>query len=110
MTLEIIKKGKIPLLKSKLLKNSNFLQKKKFQQTRKIYVVIGTRAQLIKMAPLMSLMQKEGLEYEFIYTAQVFNDLQKKIPGTKGPILQTRNCIVSQRIFYLDVDDSRFSF
>jgi len=57
-------------LKSKLLKNSNFLKKKKFQQTRKIYVVIGTRAQLIKMAPLMSLMQKEGLEYEFIYTAQ----------------------------------------
>ena len=37
----------------------------------KIYVVIGTRAQLIKMASLMSLMQKEGLEYEFIYTAQL---------------------------------------
>ena len=36
----------------------------------KIYVVIGTRAQLIKMAPLMALMEKEGVEYEFIYTAQ----------------------------------------
>ncbi len=36
----------------------------------KIYVVIGTRAQLIKMAPLMALMEKKGLEYEFIYTAQ----------------------------------------
>jgi len=36
----------------------------------KIYAVIGTRAQLIKMAPLMSLMQKEGIEYDFIYTAQ----------------------------------------
>jgi len=36
----------------------------------KIYVVIGTRAQLIKMAPLMALMQKEGIEYEFIHTAQ----------------------------------------
>ena len=36
----------------------------------RIYVVIGTRAQLIKMAPLMSLMQKEKIDYEFIYTAQ----------------------------------------
>jgi len=36
----------------------------------KFYVVIGTRAQLVKMAPLMALMQKEGLEYEFVYTAQ----------------------------------------
>ena len=36
----------------------------------KIYVVIGTRAQLIKMAPLMSLLQKQNIEYEFIYTAQ----------------------------------------
>ena len=58
------------MLKSEQFRNSNFLQKKKIQQTQKIYVVIGTRAQLIKMAPLMSLMQKEGLEYEFIYTAQ----------------------------------------
>jgi len=37
---------------------------------RKIYVVIGTRAQLIKMAPLMSLLQKQTIPYEFIYTAQ----------------------------------------
>ena len=38
--------------------------------TKKIYVVIGTRAQLIKMAPLMALMQQEKIDYEFIYTAQ----------------------------------------
>jgi len=37
---------------------------------KKIYVVIGTRAQLIKMAPMMVLMEKEKIEYEFIYTAQ----------------------------------------
>ena len=37
---------------------------------KKIYVVVGTRAQLIKMAPLMALMQTEGMDYEFIYTAQ----------------------------------------
>lgn len=36
----------------------------------KLYVVIGTRAQLIKMAPLMNLLQKEKIDYEFIYTAQ----------------------------------------
>jgi len=40
------------------------------KSNKKIYVVIGTRAQLIKMAPLMSLMQKEGVNYEFIYTAE----------------------------------------
>jgi len=53
----------------------------------KIYVVIGTRAQLIKMAPLMSLMQKDKIEYDFIYTAQhretiseLLNDFQIKQP------------------------------
>ena len=37
---------------------------------KKIYIVIGTRAQLIKMDPLMALMQKQDIKYEFIYTAQ----------------------------------------
>ena len=39
-------------------------------KNNKIYVVIGTRAQLIKMVPLMALMQKQDIKYEFIYTAQ----------------------------------------
>ena len=54
---------------------------------KKIYVVIGTRAQLIKMAPLMALMQKQGIEYEFVYTAQhketinrILEDFQVKDP------------------------------
>ena len=54
---------------------------------RKIYVVIGTRAQLIKMAPLMALMEKNGIDYEFIYTAQhretisrIINDFHIKNP------------------------------
>lgn len=38
--------------------------------TKTIYVVIGTRAQLVKMAPIMNLLQKEGIPYTFIYTAQ----------------------------------------
>lgn len=35
-----------------------------------IHVLIGTRAQLIKMIPLMHLMQEEGIPYNFIYMAQ----------------------------------------
>ena len=35
-----------------------------------IYVVIGTRAQLIKMAPVMKEMQNRGIEYKFIFTGQ----------------------------------------
>jgi len=51
--------------------NSEIQTKRNLAKTKnKIYVVIGTRAQLVKMAPLMALMQKEGTEYEFIYTAQ----------------------------------------
>jgi len=53
----------------------------------KIYIVIGTRAQLIKMAPLMSLLQKQHIDYEFIYTAQhretisrILKDFQVKDP------------------------------
>ena len=51
----------------------------KIKQKTKIYAVIGTRAQLIKMAPLMALMQKEGVEYEFIYTAQHRETITKLI-------------------------------
>jgi len=56
-------------------------------KNNKIYIVIGTRAQLIKMAPLMALMQKQDIKYEFIYTAQhketinrILEDFQVKDP------------------------------
>lgn len=35
-----------------------------------IYVVIGTRAQLIKMAPVLKKMEEKKIDYVFIYTAQ----------------------------------------
>lgn len=35
-----------------------------------IYIIIGTRAQLIKMAPIMRLLEKEGIKYNFLYTQQ----------------------------------------
>lgn len=35
-----------------------------------IYIVIGTRAQLIKMAPFMKLLEENKIGFEFIYTAQ----------------------------------------
>lgn len=55
--------------------------------SQKLYVVIGTRAQMIKMAPLMVLMQKENIEYEFVYTAQHRETIQRVIKdfGVKQP-------------------------
>jgi len=35
-----------------------------------IHIVIGTKAQLIKMAPIMAILQKKGVSYNFIYTSQ----------------------------------------
>ena len=35
-----------------------------------IYVILGTKAQLIKMAPIMALMQERGIDYRFIFTGQ----------------------------------------
>lgn len=35
-----------------------------------LYVIIGTRAQLIKMGPLMLELEHRGIEYTFIYTEQ----------------------------------------
>lgn len=42
-----------------------------------LYAIIGTRAQLIKMAPVLSEMQKSGLKYTFIYTAQHRETIQE---------------------------------
>ena len=35
-----------------------------------IHILIGTKAQLIKMAPLMALMKNQGVPYNFIHTGQ----------------------------------------
>ncbi|MDF1521148.1 MAG: UDP-N-acetylglucosamine 2-epimerase [Brevefilum sp.] len=35
-----------------------------------IYIIIGTRAQFIKVAPLMRMMIDQGVDYQLIYTAQ----------------------------------------
>ena len=68
--------------------NKSFAERK-HQLEKKIYVVIGTRAQLIKMAPLMSLMQKEDVDYEFIYTAEHRETMEKILKdfGVKDPDL-----------------------
>jgi len=48
-----------------------------------IYVVIGTRAQLVKMGPLMNLMEKENLDYYFIYTSQHKETIAKSLKDFK---------------------------
>jgi len=46
------------------------VKKLRNKQRIPIYVIIGTRAQLIKMAPVMRAMEKEKIEYDFLYTQQ----------------------------------------
>jgi UDP-N-acetylglucosamine 2-epimerase (non-hydrolysing) len=42
-----------------------------------IYVIIGTRAQFIKMAPVLYEMKKQGVEYTLIYTVQHKENIQE---------------------------------
>lgn len=39
-------------------------------EKKPVYFVIGTRAQFIKVAPVMRKMKDQGLRYTLIYTAQ----------------------------------------
>jgi len=57
------------------------------QPACRIAVVIGTRAQLIKMAPLMRLLQDRGIPYRFIHTAQHRESLEEILEdfGVKSP-------------------------
>ncbi len=52
-----------------------------------IYIVVGTRAQLIKTAPVMLELDKRGINYSFIYTAQHFETIDeiRKEFGLKQP-------------------------
>ena len=50
------------------------MQKKK---TLPIYFILGTRAQFIKVAPVMREMLDQGLEYTLIYTAQHQENIQE---------------------------------
>ena len=70
-------------------------------KNKKIYVVIGTRAQIIKMAPVMARMQKAGIDYEFIYTAQhretidgVLKDFGVKSPDRELSSLNEANTMM----------------
>ncbi len=54
-----------------------------------IHIVIGTKAQLIKMAPIMKLLQEKGVNYNFISTGQhkhtiseMLADFQIKVPDS----------------------------
>lgn len=52
-----------------------------------IHIFIGTKAQLIKMAPIMRQLQKKEIEYNFIFSGQhqdTINDLRKNF-GIKDP-------------------------
>ena len=58
--------------------------------TRKIAIVIGTRAQLVKMAPVMLELQNNGIDYWFLHTGQhheTIDDLRADF-GIKNPDLE----------------------
>lgn len=52
-----------------------------------IYIIIGTRAQFIKMAPVMLEMKERGLAYTLIYTVQHRENIQEiiEIYGLRNP-------------------------
>jgi UDP-N-acetylglucosamine 2-epimerase (non-hydrolysing) len=45
--------------------------------SKPIYVIIGTRAQFIKMAPVLYEMKKQGVDYTLIYTVQHRENIQE---------------------------------
>jgi UDP-N-acetylglucosamine 2-epimerase (non-hydrolysing) len=52
-----------------------------------IHIIVGTKAQLIKMAPIMSTLQKRGMYYNYIFTGQhkeTVDDLRANF-GIKEP-------------------------
>ncbi|MBP8591200.1 UDP-N-acetylglucosamine 2-epimerase (non-hydrolyzing) [Candidatus Shapirobacteria bacterium] len=53
----------------------------------KIHIVIGTKAQLIKMAPIMAELQKQKIDYNFVFTGQHKETIQELIDvfGLKKP-------------------------
>lgn len=46
---------------------------------RKIFIVIGTKAQLIKMAPIMIELDKKKIDYRFIFTGQHKETIQELV-------------------------------
>lgn len=73
----------------------------------KIHIILGTRAQLIKMAPVMRLLQEKKIPYNFIFTGQhkeTIEELEKDF-GIKNPdiILHTGKDItgIFQSMFWL---------
>ncbi|MCJ7792563.1 MAG: UDP-N-acetylglucosamine 2-epimerase [Candidatus Marinimicrobia bacterium] len=48
---------------------------------KKKFVVIGTKAQLIKMAPIMAELQKRKIDYDFIFTGQHKETIEELIGG-----------------------------
>ncbi len=59
------------------------------KKDKKIYIVLGTRAQFIKMAPIMTEMKKRNLPYTLIYTAQHRENVQEilDVYGLRKPDL-----------------------
>lgn len=47
------------------------------KKSKKVYIILGTRAQFIKMAPIMVEMRKRNLPYTLIYTAQHRENVQE---------------------------------
>ena len=67
-----------------------------------IHILIGTRAQLIKMIPLMYAMKKRGIGYNFIFMAQHRETIYEMLAdfGLKMPdfvLCDTGTDIVSSR-------------
>ena len=91
-----------------------------------LHIIIGTRAQIIKMAPIMKLLEEKGIDYNFIFLAQhketmyeimkqfgikkpdiIIGDMGKDITNVKDMILWSLRVLIysffkSKRIFLDD--------
>jgi UDP-N-acetylglucosamine 2-epimerase (non-hydrolysing) len=55
-----------------------------------IHIILGTRAQLIKVVPIMAVMKEEGISYNFVHTGQhriTIDEILREF-GLKGPDLR----------------------
>jgi UDP-N-acetylglucosamine 2-epimerase (non-hydrolysing) len=74
----------------------------------KLAIVIGTRAQLIKMAPILQFLQNYNIKYWFLYTGQhkdtidnILNDFDIKKPDNIATNLQEHKTVTSLGLWFL---------
>jgi len=68
-----------------------------------IHIIIGTKAQLVKMAPIMARLQDRNIEYTFIFMGhhkEMINELLNAFKKNYFPLLiKWKKYLLTQRCF-----------